>query len=90
MEKYSREPNDVEVVRSKQRSCDSLAETGSKSSSLNSKLGNESLESQSIHSKSSHSPSKSICSSSSTSTENLPLHEIKVSIEIRESVRLHC
>ncbi|KAG8195485.1 hypothetical protein JTE90_010789 [Oedothorax gibbosus] len=49
----------------------------SKSSSLNSKLEQESTESQSSQSKGSHSPSKSVCSSSSTSSENLPLQELK-------------
>lgn len=58
-------------------SCESLDESESKSSSLNSKLGQESAESQSSRSKGSHSPSKSICSSSSTSSENVPIPEIK-------------
>lgn len=70
--------NELESARSIQRSCDSLAGSESKSSSLNSKLGHESLGSRSTHSKSSQSPSKSICSSSSTSAENIPLHEIKL------------
>lgn len=55
-------------------SSDSFTGSGSKSSSLNSKLGHSvSAGSQSSRSKGSNSPSKSICSSSSTSTENLPL-----------------
>lgn len=79
MERYPiQNQSELESARSKQRSCDSLAGSESKSSSLNSKLGQESLGSRSTHSKSSHSPSKSICSSSSTSAENLPLHEIKL------------
>lgn len=71
---------DLEVnnARSKVISCDSLC-SESKSSSLNSKLEHESAESsQSSQSKGSHSPSKSVCSSSSTSSENIPLQELKV------------
>ncbi|XP_042895008.1 phosphatidylinositol-3,5-bisphosphate 3-phosphatase MTMR2 [Parasteatoda tepidariorum] len=50
----------------------------SKSSSLNSKIERDSVESQSSQSpKESHSPSKSVCSSSSTSSENIPLQELK-------------
>lgn len=69
---------DIEVnnARSKIVSCDSLC-SESKSSSLNSKLEHESAESQSSQSKGSHSPSKSVCSSSSTSSENIPLQELK-------------
>lgn len=64
-------------ARSKVVSCDSLC-SESKSSSLNSKLEHESAESsQSSQSKGSHSPSKSVCSSSSSS-ENIPLQELKV------------
>lgn len=52
----------------KPASNDSLEDSESKSSSLNSKLGQRSLGSHS-----SHSPSKSLCSSSSTSTENVQM-----------------
>lgn len=60
----------------------STTDSESKSSSLNSKLGHGSAGSRaSSHSKiSSHSPSKSLCSSSSTSTENIPIQEIKASV----------
>ena len=70
---------DLEVnnARSKVVSCDSLC-SESKSSSLNSKLEHESGDSHSSQSKGSHSPSKSVCSSSSTSSENIPLQELKV------------
>lgn len=58
----------------KPTSNDSLEGSESKSSSLNSKLGQRSL-----GSRSSHSPSKSLCSSSSTSTENMQLtQELKM------------
>ncbi|XP_064481427.1 myotubularin-related protein 2-like [Ornithodoros turicata] len=58
----------------KPASSDSLNGSESKSSSLNSKLGQRSLGSHS-----SHSPSKSLCSSSSTSTENMQMaQELKM------------
>lgn len=65
------------ATRPKNTSTDSLAGSESKSSSLNSKVGQESGESQSSQSKGSQSPSKLSCSSSSTSTENIPLQELK-------------
>lgn len=68
---------DLEGNNDRFRSGDSLC-SESKSSSLNSKLEHESAESQSSQSKGSHSPSKSVCSSSSTSSENIPLQELKV------------
>ncbi|XP_054722189.1 myotubularin-related protein 2-like [Uloborus diversus] len=72
--------------RSKVVSSDSLC-SESKSSSLNSKLEHESVESQSTQSKGSQSPSKSVCSSSSTSSENIPLTELKA--KQREPQMLH-
>ncbi len=73
---YHQDLDAVGDGRAKVISCDSLC-SESKSSSLNSKLEHESAESQSSQSKGSHSPSKSVCSSSSTSSENIPLQELK-------------
>uniref|UniRef100_T1IY29 phosphatidylinositol-3,5-bisphosphate 3-phosphatase n=1 Tax=Strigamia maritima TaxID=126957 RepID=T1IY29_STRMM len=79
----------LDGMRSKHTSSDSLACSESKSSSLNSKLGHDSVDSRnSSRSKTSspHSPSKSICSSSSTSTENIPVSEIKF-VHLQTNVR---
>ncbi|KAG1658002.1 Myotubularin-related protein 2 [Nymphon striatum] len=68
---------------------ESLSRSESKSSnSLNSKLGQESTGSgsgHSSHSKGSHSPSKSICSSSSNSTDIMPLQEMTTKAKQKET-----
>ncbi|XP_035226539.1 myotubularin-related protein 2-like [Stegodyphus dumicola] len=76
-----REDLDVNAGRSVTVTSNSTG-SESKSSSLNSKLEHESAESQSSRSKGSHSPSKSVCSSSSTSSENIPLQELKAKREL--------
>ncbi|XP_076367351.1 phosphatidylinositol-3-phosphate phosphatase [Tachypleus tridentatus] len=71
--------------RSRHASSDSLGESESKSSSLNSKLGVESSGSRSSRSKGSNSPSKSLCSTSSSASTNL-VQELKTKQKESQSV----